>query len=231
MIGLIPAAGSATRMYGLPKFLLPAPTGNMLIEQLVKEMTAVKAEVLIGVSARNLEMLTTYCSTISASKIYQVTTETMSQTLLCAKEYIGDQDVIFGMPDSIWQPDGGYAALLNHLKDGADVAVGLWYTAPKYRSKRGMCKVDNNSDDTYKIVQVIDKPEQTLFEEAWGILAWKQTFWKFIKPEMSHVGYALQPAIDAKLRVDAVKLGGRYHDCGTPTEYFDCIRQWGKKAI
>lgn len=220
MIGIIPAAGRAERMGGIPKFLLPVP-GGFLLERLIADMQrnngALEKLIVIGHSY-NIGQIHDNTPKNVTSMI--VNTETMSQTILAARRNIPeDSNILFGMPDTYFDSPHAFYALCNHLSMGADVAVGLWYTDLKYRSKRGMCEVQDG-----RVTRVIDKPIETDLTEGWGILAWKPSFWSFIKPEMPTVGFALQTAIDAGLRVDAVRLSGTFTDCGTPEEYFALIR-------
>lgn len=82
-----------------------------------------------------------------------------------------------------------------------------------------MCRVQNG-----RITEVVDKPECTNLHWAWGVLAWRPVFWDCLRPEMPHVGYGLPCAIESGLDVRAVEMDGQYFDCGTPEEYFQCIR-------
>lgn len=215
MIGLIPAAGHAERLHGLPKFLLPIGD-SYLLDILVRRMQAAGiSRILVGANSENFDLVCRYAPDCT---VYCVDSQTMSETVLAAREYFDvDEDVYFGMPDTYWPMDGDFRALGNHLF-GAQIAVGLWYTDPVDRPKRGMCEIDG-----WQVRQVVDKPAATELSEGWGILAWKPDFWRFIAPDMPHVGYALQGAIDAGLQVDAVRLGGKFWDCGTLDEYHDCL--------
>lgn len=215
-IGLIPCAGQATRIQKLPKFLLPVP-GGYLLKVLHQRMVEAGAEqVYIGTNSENWDLVDRYLP--KGATLYCIDSATMSETVLAAREYIDvDQDVIFGMPDTYWNFPHQFEPLGNH--SWADVAVGLWYTEPVDRPKRGMCEVDGR-----RVVRVVDKPERSPLTEGWGILRWRPSFWPYIQPDMPHVGYALNPAIDAGLVVDAVRLGGLFFDCGTADDYFACIR-------
>lgn len=215
-IGVIPAAGHATRMNGLQKFLLPVPSGGTLIETLCQRMGTIHArQLLVGTRPPNYEALAGLCSAI----VFKAATDTMSETVLAALPYVWEGErTFFGMPDSYFEDADAYPKLNACLNDGADVAVGVFYAMRNQRGKLGMCELSNGS-----VVRIEDKPESSDLVWAWGVLAWRYPFWKHILPQDPHVGYAVQRAIEWGMDVRAVKMTGRYFDCGTPSEYFECV--------
>lgn len=221
MIGIIPTAGYATRIQGLPKFLLPVP-GGYLLDKLGRRMRIMGAsKILIGANQANFGLVERYAP-VGAST-YMVNTQTMSETVLALKRYAHTADVLFGMPDSYWLDEDVYPRLIADLNSGAMVSAALFETRPEQRTKLGMCAVQF-VDDELHIRRVIDKPADTDLRLAWGAMAWRCDFWEFIKPDDPHVGYALQRAIDAKTVVRGSLMLGGYWDCGTADEYFNCIR-------
>lgn len=229
MIGLLPAAGQATRMNGLPKYLLPIPGGlsNNLIEFHVYQMDLSGCkEVYIGASDSNFRSLSSVMGEVAT--IYNAAHhKTMSQTVMSARlDFLYardhyDESVLFGMPDTYFEDKLAYYKLMDTLTEGAQVAVGLFRARPGQHTKVGMVYMDGE-----QISDVIDKPVHLgRLEWFWGVLAWQPLFWDCIKPEDPHIGYAIPRAITAGLDVRAVKMDGRYWDCGTPEEYFECIKE------
>jgi NDP-sugar pyrophosphorylase family protein len=237
MIGIIPAAGSATRMMGIPKMLLPIPpNGSVLIDLLIERMKlAGVGEWPEIISSDVVAELIQYHTGID---LYHAKTKTMSETVLCVKSAwefaIPNYEtgkvpipepmppVLFGMPDTYFDDGEAFVKLAAALDDGADVAVGLFKARPGQRKKLGMCDITPGYFGGH-ISAVIDKPQETNLVWAWGVLGWKPTFWQYIQAEDPHVGYALPRAIAARLDVRAVRMVGEYFDCGTPDEYFECI--------
>lgn len=217
MIGILPAAGNATRMIGLPKALLPI-NGTTLIGRHVALMQAVGPHrIAIGSKGATFQLLDAMFG--DDTLMYRADTETMSQTVLAARHYAYDAEMtMLGLPDTYVEDDLAYIRLSNALLKGADVAVGLFVARPEQRHKLGMCMVEQG-----QVTEVRDKPEHTTMIYAWGVLAWKQKFWEFIQPDDPHVGYALPRAIAAGLNVEAVRMLGGFWDAGTYTEYSDLI--------
>lgn len=227
MIGIIPAAGKAERFDGLPKALLPIPQGT-LIETLYVRMMAVSTcwHAAIGTNRTTYAFLRQR-EYISAS-VYKAETETMSETVLTARQYVnGDEPVIFGMADTYFDDAEAFVKLQTALLDGADVAVGVFQTRPEQRHKLGM--VDFAPDG--EVLRVVDKPAETKLTWAWGVLAWKPRFWNLLSAKDPHVGYALPRALAAEMDVRAVKMDGGYWDCGTPDEYFSLIRHLTSEVV
>lgn len=221
MIGILPAAGQAERMHGLPKYLLPIPDGYLLKRHI--GMMLQRADCIhIGTHPYNEEELyqyTKYDRDVVKVRIAQ-RHETMSQTVLSLHDKDAEDNAyLFGMPDTYIEDDQCYAKLAQTLEDGADVAVATFHTRPEQRSKLGMLRLERG----HKVVEVIDKPAETNLVDAWGALAWKPQFWEFLRPEDPHIGYALPRAIEANLRVWVSPMRGDFWDCGTPDEYFDLI--------
>lgn len=220
MIGLLPAAGRATRIQGLPKFLLPIPDGYLLKRHIDSMKTAGSEQVYIGASENTHSILSEY--TPGARVYLAQECETMSQTVLSGYGLIHADGyypfTLFGMPDS-YLPDYTYPRLLSSLHDGAQVAVAVFPAREGQHQRGGMCQLEGR-----RVVSVIDKPQETDLTWIWGALAWTHAFWEFIKPQDAHVGYALPRAIEAGLHVRAVKSNEPYFDCGTVNEYFELVQ-------
>jgi hypothetical protein len=215
VIGLIPAAGKSTRIHGLPKFLLPVPGDEHLLGRTINWMHAADAEpIIIGSSPENIQLVARFAET----KEYRVAeTVSMNDTLLRMRDSRSGI-YLLGMPDTYFDDFLIGKRIVEHLRVNGhfDVVVGLWPIRSEQRGQLGQCEID----DTH-VVKVVDKDPDCPFRWSWGIIAWKTTFWDFIKRDDPHAGYALQPAIDAGLRVGYVLADGKYWDCGTISQYWD----------
>lgn len=225
MIGILPAAGNASRIHGLPKFLLPVGDTYLLkrhVEMMRIHITGIPLTGSVYVGSNPMRYISLLEQSNATYYVYVAAQrETMTQTVLSFQDewhYSERALTLFGMPDTYIEDDHCYAKLAAEIAD-CDVAVGVFYTRPEQRSKLGMVALGISG----AVLSVIDKPENTTYTLAWGVLAWKPIFWQHLKPEMPHVGYGLMPAIEAGLNVRAVMMEGQYFDCGTPDEYFDLI--------
>ena len=85
---LIPAAGSATRMRGLPKFLLPTHASNTsLLERHLNFLGGFFDEILIGINPDFSPLLKSVVDESLKLKIFEMRTQTMMETVvkLCEK--------------------------------------------------------------------------------------------------------------------------------------------------
>lgn len=220
MIGLIPAAGRATRIQKLPKFLLPCPGGYLLQWHLAGLYRLPVEKVAIGTNAETFEQMSRYAK--DSACVYSVESRAMPETLLAARPYIDiGQVAVMVMPDTFWLDatilHRLVSALLNNAR--AVVAAALWEVTGIQRTKLGMCRTDAG-----RITALEDKPLRTDLTRAWGVIAWRRDFWAYMDEHDLHMGVALQRAIDAKEQVLAVEADGPYYDCGTTDEYFAMIR-------
>lgn len=211
IIGILPAAGGATRLHGLPKFLLPT-ADSYLLDRHIRRLRDTGARVWIGASKATLPFVKPYAE---GCAIATVTSETMTETVLAARKAAGDDVTLFSMPDTHWTDPNVFPGMLNRIEDmSADIAIAVWRIRPDQVGKLGMVDMQNNHAR-----EIVDKNPQSGLEWAWGAMAWTPRFWDFIKPEQPHMGYALQAAIDVGVKVWCVPMEGFYWDMGTYSEY------------
>lgn len=217
MIGIIPAGGEATRIMGLPKMLFPTPKG-VLIDVLCDRMRKSNPRRLI-IMTKGIKYLLLQHLKCSDTMIFDEDTKTANEATLYTREFAKpDEIALFGMPDTYFDDDFAFTRLQNTIHEGADVAVGLFEARPGQHRKGGMCRVEGD-----RVVEAIDKPEQSDFKWIWGVMAWRPVFWEYIKADETHVGYGLPRAIKAGLDVRAAFCEGGYYDVGTLQGYHELL--------
>lgn len=211
--GIIPAAGKAERLYGLPKMLLPVQGGHLLGILSERLLLAGASPLLIGTSEANELLIRRYA--LCSAQVYRVQSRTMSETVLSARRFVGNAYAVMGMPDTYWDDETIIPRLVASLRPGGPiVTAALWQVRPEQRGTLGQCQVDGN-----RIIGVVDKNPACSWQWAWGALAWSPSFWDFMAPDYPHLGYALARAVLAGVQVHAVFAEGEYHDCGTLDGY------------
>lgn len=218
-MGIIPAAGKATRIYGLPKFLLPTPDGYLLRRiEVAMEQAGIKMRVVIA-SKETHPLIDAYAMQTSLRAV--VSNQNMTQAVLKVHSFCAGKYAVLGMPDTYIADPSVFARVAHVLSSGADVALGVFHTREEQRQRLGMVDWDAR---TGRVLDVVDKPYETDLTEAWGVMAWKPRFWDVLEMDMPHVGYGVIPALRAGLDVRAVRIPGGYWDCGTFDEYADLCR-------
>lgn len=217
MIGILPCAGQAERFHGLPKYLLPIGD-SYLLKAHVDGMDAANVPiVLVGVNRDNADSVQAYYSNIIIADHH----DTMTQTVLSMRDVIANEaNVLFGMPDTYFDFPLVYERLATRLNAStADVVLAVFKARPEQHREGGMVSVSHN-----QVLDIVDKPEVTTFQYIWGAMAWRPSFWNCLEPDMPHVGYGVQRALEQGLNVQAVLCTGDYWDVGTPERYFAMIR-------
>jgi len=223
MIGILPAAGEAKRMHGIPKYLLPVE-GGYLIDIHIRNLTEAGFcnGIYVGARAEDLPVMKPFISsiaTITPVKEHWNMSRTVLSLLDQNYDALHNETIVFGMPDTYIEDEYAYHSLRCAVDDwNYDIAVGLFQHQPGQKYG-GMCRVENET-----LVEVVDKPTTTDLTLIWGAIAWRPMFWKYIEWDDPHVGYALARALADGIHIHAEIFNGHYWDCGTPDEYFALIR-------
>lgn len=129
IIGLIPAAGRAARLQPLPcsKEVYPIggrPVMDYLVERLRRggcsELRVVTRPEKRDVSENGER---------HGARVIHAAPSSPARSLLAGMRGLDDQDLLlFGYPDSIWEPLDGFRALVDLVEAGSEVALGLFRT-------------------------------------------------------------------------------------------------------
>jgi len=239
VVGLIPAAGRATRLAPLPgsKEMFPIgfksreregrprPCPKPVSEYLIDRMRQGGAQhIYIVLSNAKWDMVRYYANGSSLSVhiayIYLEQSSGMPYTLNAAYPWLVGHDatVLFGMPDTLFWPQDAYSQLLcTHRERGADLTLGVFPTdQPERLSVVEM-------DDVGRVLSVTDKPAYPRFNNTWGIACWGPRFTELLNISLAGLCAArevvladvFQAAIEGGMRVCARYFQkGEYVDIG-----------------
>lgn len=219
-VGILPVAGKATRIQGLPKYLLPVP-GGYLLERMLSRMGV---PCCIGANPDNAALLNSYKR--PEDHVYQVASATMCETILTARPLVGDETVLMGMPDTYWTDDSVFHRLRDYLDEGYICALVVWTVSADMASRLGVCiPIPTHDNHTIFLDSIQDKQPQSSSKWVWGAMAWTVDFWQYIRPADVNPGSALNRALDADEAIPLYLASGAYYDNGIPDDYFRCIRE------
>lgn len=210
---VLPAAGLATRIGGIPKFLLPSRDGRSLITEHVEAASG--AGTIVVVTRPNLggfleEHLAGRATVVSA------VTETMSETVSIALEALpGAERIVVGLPDTAVRPWTPYADLVGGLED-SEVTVAAYPTRSDQAGRLGALRIDEER----RVVEVRDKdPSAADWPHHWGAIGFRRSaLSELLEVGDPHVGYALEAAARQGRVVRALHFGEEYFDLGTVEE-------------
>jgi glucose-1-phosphate thymidylyltransferase len=184
-IGLIPAAGRGIRL-GLPypKELYPIirdnrykPVSQFVLENLVAAGTE---HIVFVINDRKSQLIGYFGdgSRFGCRLSYVVqepapegesTSPGLANALDSAYHLTKGKTVLFGMADTIMQPADVFTRALARLSPGDAGVLSLFPTGSPH--KFGMVRLDGD-----RVVEIVDKPEQTDLTHMWGCIVWQPEF-------------------------------------------------------
>jgi glucose-1-phosphate thymidylyltransferase len=249
IIGVIPAAGQASRLWRLPmsKELLPVGFIDHVEGEKTRQIPKVVSQYLVDqfvnagvcqaimvLTSQKLDLLRYYSSgqNIQLDLAYMLIEESISMphSIARAHAWFASHTIVFGMPDTIFTPKDAVRKVLEfHKIKSADLTLGLFPTEQPWRF--GMVEIEK----TGQVTRCIDKPMESQLEWMWGTACWEPTFSDLLMnhlstlPENSEVeivlGDIFQIAIDEGLQVYGLPfVDGEYYDIGTSEAYANAIR-------
>jgi len=219
-IGIMPIAGTASRMKGLPKFLLPTATNTTLIDNAITIFKNNNINTIYaGVSDTNNYLLQNYTS---FNKVL-VNTKTMAETVKLLTDVTdfehGDEpyNLVLIMPDTFFTIRNELNVAKEHLENGADIVLICWKIKDYQIGKVGQVKIENDN-----VLDIIDKDPTCVYPYFWGIICWKNTLNQIIDPQWQTIGNMVNHS--KNITIKAVISESTYYDCGTFDEYLRMIR-------
>ncbi|MEW5849363.1 MAG: sugar phosphate nucleotidyltransferase [Myxococcota bacterium] len=236
-VGLLPAAGRGTRLhpYRAPKELLPlALRSERSPDEVVPTpvcMFALRAlrragveRCVVAISDGKQDLIRTLGDGgdqgLSLAYLHQAEPRGLTDVVRRAAPWLGDHDVVFAMPDTVFFPEDGLAILHRQLVDtGADIMLGLFHADEPERL--GAVHIDGRNT----VLEIHDKPGHRQWPWCWGVLAWSVRFTRFCAQweeargagSEGVLGHAMEAARRAGLVVRAhCFTEGLFHDVGTP---------------
>jgi hypothetical protein len=219
---LIPAAGQATRMRGLPKFLLPIDESyTTLLENHINNLSNIldnDDRILIGIRPDLLPIVKSLNLSAENLVFIEMVTSTMNETILNLSENSDSYHFQLIMPDTYFLGMQPYSQL-DPNPELCDLAI--WKIRDEQRGKLGEVKIDANNF----LCDLVDKNPNTMFDYSWGSLTFSRKLFKYIKKEEPHIGYSVSSALNDKQQISTKLINGQYFDCGTPKEYIELFRK------
>ena len=217
--GILPAAGLATRMRGLPKFLLPCDDEyTTLIEKHVTNLLITCETVWIPTRPEQTILLETLGLSSDRVVVVPMTTKTMTQTVLRLAKVSGAPRFVLVMPDTYFFGEQPYEYLANSKNE---LNLACWDIRPEQRGKLGQVLIENGNKGV--ILDSKDKDRDCQFPHSWGAMAFDRSILDLADENMPHTGYLIEPALLAGKTVEGSVMDGRYFDCGTPREYLQML--------
>jgi glucose-1-phosphate thymidylyltransferase len=251
-VGLIAAAGTASRLGALPcsKEIYPVgwhreaahspPRPKVAMHYLFDRMREAGVENVYVVLREGKWDIPTYwgdgrSAAVNVAYLMMGAPHGTPFTLDQAYPFVQGERVVMGFPDILFTPDDVYPTLLDRQEEtGADVVLGLF---PAHRPE----KVDMVELDTEGRPQrFVIKPKATSLTYTWICAVWTPAFTLYLHEHILNaesqwqsgdelfVGDVFQGALQDGLSIESVCFPeGTYTDIGTPDELSDVVRREG----
>lgn len=219
MDAIIPAAGLATRMRGIPKFLLPCDGRyTTLIEMHIENLLPICETIWIPTRPDLVVLLDSLGIAKDRVVILPMKTENMTQTVSRVLSISNSSHFQLVMPDTYFHGGKPYQA----LDDSPDVAdLACWNIRPDQIGKLGQVEI---SEIGY-VTDMKDKDPSCKYPHSWGALVFSRKLMDYADMTDPHIGYAMKAALTVGETLTAKNFDGKYFDCGTPTEYLEMLRE------
>jgi glucose-1-phosphate thymidylyltransferase len=244
-VGLIPAAGWATRLQPLPcsKEIFPIefdttakdgkPFVRVVCSFLLENMRLAGVKNVFVVLRKGKWDILEYLGTGASYGLHLAYLLTdvgfgVPFTLDYAYPFVKNKAVVFGFPDIIFEPADAFLHLKKHQQESeADITLGLFPAS----DTATMDMVEFGSDS--QVLSVNPKPSQTNLKYTWIIAIWRSAFstfmHNFVRTRVGqlkkadgpfseiYIGHLIHEAIQCGLKVDSVVFpNGRCFDIGRP---------------
>lgn len=247
---IIPAAGRGSRLlpFPCPKELFPVgyqdyPVGGrtekrpkVVSQYLIDNLIAAGVQNVFAIIGADKWDIMRYYGDGTRFKahfvyLYQEQLTGMPGAIDLARPWVGDDTILFGMPDTIIEPKDCFTRLLaHHRKHECDLTLALFPTDNP--AKFGM--VDMATDGTVRTT--IDKPVNTDLKMMWGAACWSPRFTRLLgtflidRPYVGReivLGDVFNHAIETGLAVRGCAFDdGKYIDIGTASELDLALKQF-----
>jgi choline kinase len=217
MDAIIPAAGLASRMRGIPKFLLPCDSlYTTLIEQHIESLLSVCETIWIPTRPEMVLLLDSLGLAKDRIVILPVQTENMTQTIGKVLKISSSSYFFMAMPDTYFSGEKPYKRL-NNSPEIADLAC--WKIRTEQKGKLGQVLIEKNL-----IKDVQDKNPNCEYIYSWGALTFSKKLLEYSSELDPHIGFAIKKAVFAGESITGEIINGNYYDCGTPAEYLSLLK-------
>ena len=219
---ILPIGGSASRMQGLPKFLLPFDAGALLIEKHIKAaLESGFSQIVVIVRDSFFELtslyLSEYDSRVQIVKLEEQT-KTMCETLLFGmskREFSPNDQIVVALADTAFESKQYQDIYSTAAEIRDDPFLVLFRTADEQFGRLGQVEMDILGN----VVAMQDKVVGCTLPNFWGIAAFPYHLIEYIESADAHIGISFQRWLQRGQIVKGIPVKSLYFDCGTFDEY------------
>jgi glucose-1-phosphate thymidylyltransferase len=222
VVGVVPAAGRATRLQPLAgsKEMIPVG-GRPVLEYLLERMRAARPSEIRVVTRPEKRDVADHARRLGARVTEACPSSLATSLALGAADLPAGDVVLLGFPDTIWEPPDGFRRLLEALDGETDAALGLFAWDEAARSD----VVEMREDGTIAAVHV--RPAVPPSDLVWGCAAVRARV--LAELERYDDPGRLFDALARRGRVRGVFLSSQFADIGTKRSLERVLARFAKR--
>jgi CTP:molybdopterin cytidylyltransferase MocA len=232
-IGILPAAGLAQRMNGIPKFMLPIGGSHRSLLDYHADLIGPFVEKLVCATRPSwAELVQLHLDGRPKVVVKATVSDSMTETVVGGLSTEKWDWALIGMPDTLFHLGGGnpYAELAATIERHCDqyaqpTAPGLvlvcFPTATQQEGVVGSILLD----ETLEVSAHADKNPSKNFGHHWGLMAINRAGFSLFDIKTPHTGYVIDVFLEGGHPITAAVSKSSYIDCGTFDEYRRAISQ------
>ncbi len=225
MIIVLPAAGKATRVSGIPKFMLPIIDSKTrskptpLINWHLSKLSSLGMKIVIPTSTTYFEIIKVMTEEFHA-EVIQIDSESMPDSILQTCEQVYSDDYLVLMPDTFFS---SYEFVDPLIKSRNNLTLATWKYRESQRGKFGSVEIDTLRNE---VLNVVDKDPDCPLDAFWGSVKMSRNLLPYLRKYDNHLGHAFNRLLSQGEKIHQVNAEGEYYDIGTFDEYFELIKSF-----
>ncbi len=223
---VLPIGGSASRMRGIPKYLLPTSSSSSLVENHVQAGLNAGYDQVVVIIPRESESLLRNNLGESEKVIVSLLperTNTMCETLvlgLSINEWNDRDYLTVGLSDTIFVGEAMSAIYRKLMVAESPLILGLFNMRDEQVEKLGQVVTDACGC----VIELADKQPERISPFSWGLAKFHSSFLRRIDINDAHIGISFKQWLKDGESIHTITSDSTYFDCGTFSEYAAYIR-------
>lgn len=226
---ILPVGGNASRMQGLPKFMLPiSPTHTLIEKHCEAAINAGYDDVHIITKKIYKDLIHDFLKAKNLDvelSVLQNDTDTMTETLIVGGATIPNlesRNLTIGLADTAFTGISYEDVYSSLLASEQEIMLSLFVPREDQKGKLGQVLLDKDST----VLDMVDKSFTCDYPYIWGMA--KLPGWLMLKASRkdAHIGIGIGKLVSSGTSVKGViNIGAKYFDCGTFSEYYSCLSE------
>jgi len=218
VVGVLPAAGMATRMRGLPKFLLPlAEDQGSLLEYHIRLMAPHVETIVIPTRSEWVGLLEGFGLGAQVQVLVK-NTETLAQTVSESLAGLQWEAAMVGLPDTVFLSGNPYSGF-GSFSTGNPLVLACFPTREEQHGRLGAVEISADG----VVLQHADKSADAEWGQHWGAMQFNPEVLSYLPLQAPTVGVVIDECLQRGIPIKGFLHDSEYYDCGTVREYAECL--------